>query len=298
MTARRWIRRSLRKLTAALVARGFAVGRDVVRRILRAHGITPKGNVKHLTPRPHPERDRQFRYVVGQRRRAAHAGLPVISVDSKKRELVGPFKQAGRVWCARAPEVYTHDFRGDAVGLALPYGVYDVTRNAGYVAVSDSADTPDAAVAAITRWWRDHGRRHYPGATALLILADGGGSNGWQPRRWKQQLQVRLADVYRLTVTVCHYPPGASKWNPIEHRLFSQISQTWAGTPLTSFDVLLDGIRATTTATGLRVHARRVTRRFVRARAVSDAEMATLALAHHDVCPKWNYTIRPRTNGN
>jgi hypothetical protein len=297
MTARRWIRRSLRKLTAALAARGFAVGRDVVRRILRAHDITPKGNVKHLTPQPHPDRDRQFRYVVRQWRRFARAGLPVISVDSKKRELVGRFRQAGRVWCTRAPEVYTHDFREDAVGLALPYGVYDVARNTGYVAVSDSADTPDAAVAAVAWWWRAYGRRHYPTATALLILADGGGSNGWQPRRWKQQLQVRVANVYGLTVTVCHYPPGASKWNPIEHRLFSQISQTWAGTPLTSFEVLLDGVRATTTAAGLRVHARRVTRRFTRARVVSDAEMASLALTRHDVCPKWNYTIRPHKSG-
>jgi hypothetical protein len=231
------------------------------------------------------------------RRRFEAAGLPVISVDTKKKELIGPFKNAGRIWCATAPAVNTHDFPTDADAKAVPYGIYDPQHNRGYVYVGSSHDTPDFAVTAIVRWWRQFGRRAYPSASHLLILADSGGSNGCHPRRWKQQLQRRLVDAFALTVTVCHFPRGASKWNPIEHRLFSQISQTWAGTPLTSLDLAVHFIERTTTTTGLTVYATRLDGNFPTKLFVTDEEMVTLSIEHHKTCPRWNYTIRPRSNG-
>lgn len=292
-----WIRRSLTKLQRALARRGFHVGRRVVRRLLRRHNIRARSNVKHLTPREHAERDRQFRYIQAVRRRFDAAGDPVISVDTKKKELIGRFKNAGRIYSATAPEVNTHDFPGDADAKAVPYGIYDPHANDGVVYVGLSGNTPDFAVAAIRRWWQQVGRRRYPDRRRLLILADSGGSNGYRARRWKQQLQVRLADPFRLELTVCHYPTGASKWNPIEHRLFSQISQTWAGTPLTSVAVVLDAIRKTTTTTGLRARAQILPGVYQRGCRVTDEEMASLHIKKHRACPRWNYTIKPRLIG-
>lgn len=291
---RRWIRRSIRKLERALARRGYRLGRTSIRRVLRAHDIRPLATVKHLTPRPHPDRDRQFRHLMVTRRRFERAGDPVISVDTKKKELIGRFQRAGRAWHRRAPEAYSHDFPNDALAKAVPYGVYDVAANHGAVYVGISGDTPDFAVTAIVRWWRTLGRRRYPTARRLLIVADGGGSNSYRARRWKTQMQRRLVDPYGLTVTVCHYPPGASKWNPIEHRLFSQISQTWAGLSLTSLDLMLHAIRATTTATGLRVTATQVSGSFPRNLPTTVAEWATLRIHRHKTCPLWNYTLRPQ----
>src|SRR5258708_28819171 len=187
-----------------------------------------------------------------------------------------------------------HDFPSEAIGKAVPYGIYDEQANQGQVYVGQSSDTSEFAVDNIVRWWSEVGQLRYPDATDLLILADGGGSNGYRPRRFKQQLQVKLADPFGLIVTLAHYPPGASKWNPIEHRLFSQISATWAGTPLTSFDLVLDGIRRTTTLTGLTVQATLIETLYEKGLTVSDHEMATLALETHATYPHWNYTIYPR----
>jgi len=292
-----WVRRSLTKLQRALAHRGLRVGRRVVRRVLRRHNIRARSNVKHLTPREHAERDRQFRYIQVVRRQFDAAGDPVISVDTKKKELIGRFKNAGRIYSATAPEVNTHDFPGDADAKAVPYGIYDPRANDGVVYVGLSGNTPDFAVAAIRRWWQRVGRRRYPVRHRLLLLADSGGSNGYRARRWKQQLQVRLADPFGLELTVCHYPTGASKWNPIEHRLFSQISQTWAGTPLTSVAVVLDAIRKTTTTTGLRVRAQVLPGVYRRGCRVTDEEMASLHIEKHKTCPRWNYTIKPRLIG-
>jgi Rhodopirellula transposase DDE domain len=289
-----WVRRSLAKLQRALAHRGLRVGILVVRRLLRRHNIHARSSVKHLTPREHPSRDRQFRYITTMRRQFEAACDPIISVDTKKKELIGRFKNAGRIYGVLPPEVNTHDFPGDAEGKAVPYGVFDTRANDGVVYVGVSGNTPDFAVAAIRRWWQQVGRRRYPGCHRLLILADGGGSNGYRARRWKQQLQVRVADPYRLEITVCHYPTGASKWNPIEHRLFSQISQTWAGTPLTSMAVVLDAIRHTTTRTGLRVRAQVLPGVYARGCKVTDAEMTALSIKNHETCPKWNYTVKPR----
>ncbi len=255
MTGQCWVRRSLAKIRQALGQQGIWLATGTIRRLLHKHDIRPKGNVKRLEGTPHPERDKQFSYLQQQRQAFEQLEQPIISVDTKKKELIGDFGRAGQVWCAQAPAVNVHDFPSDAVGKAVPYGIYDERANSGYVFVGQSADTPAFAVDNIVAWWSTVGQRCYPQATDLLILADAGGSNGYRARAFKQQLQLKLADAFGLIVTVAHFPPGASKWNPIEHRLFSQISTTWAGTPLTSFDLVLDGIRRTTTMTGLTVQA-------------------------------------------
>ncbi len=280
-----------------MAKQGFELGRETIRRLLKKHKIRPKANRKRLTPKDHPDRDRQFGYIQQQRQLFEAAGWPRISVDTKNKELIGPFKQAGATWSAQATDVYMHDFPSDALARAAPYGIYDLSRNHGYMQVGQSADTPEFAVDAIVAWWRDLGQRHYRTAPELLILADGGGSNGYRSRNWKRQLQVELVDAFGLSVTVCHYPSGASKWNPIEHRLFSEITKTWAGTPLSSFEVMLACLEETTTETGLTVEAHLVERDYAKGIRVSDEEMAALAVERHAMCPQWNYTIRPRQNG-
>ncbi len=294
----RWLRQSLSKIQEELAERmEISVSRETIRRLLHKEKIRPRSNVKRLHPKPHPDRDKQFRYLQAQKEAFQQAGWPVISVDTKKKELIGPFYQRGQQWRQEAVAVNTHDFPSYAEGRAVPYGIYDIQNNLGYVAVGQSADTPEFAVEAILWWWQEFGQERYPEAPELLILADGGGSNGYRSRRWKQQLQERFADQFGLTVTVCHYPPGASKWNPIEHRLFSQISRTWAGTPLTSFEVLVDAVRTTTTQTGLCVKATMVEKTYEKGLSVTDKEMASLLIEKHATCPAWNYTIRPRKKG-
>ncbi len=268
---------------------------ETIRRLLNQQNIRPKSNVKRRHPKPHPDRDQQFQYLSSQRNAFLRAGWPCISVDSKQKELIGLFYNRGTQWCEEAQSVNTHDFPSYAEGHAKPYGIYDVAHNQGYVAVGKSADTPEFAVDAIAWWWLQFGFRRFPDVPELLILADAGGSNGYRPRRWKQQLQVKLADTFGLAVTVCHYPTGASKWNPIEHRLFSQISKTWAGTPLTSYDILLDGLRSTRTETGLCVQATSFDTICQKGLSVTDTEMKLLMIQKHDTCPNWNYTIRPRS---
>jgi len=274
---------------------GIRLATVTIRRLLRKHKIRPKSNVKHLKANPHPQRDTQFSYIQRERQVFEQLNQPMISVDTKNKELIGDFQQSGQVWCEQAPEVNMHDFPSDALGKAVPYGIYDEHANQGHVYVGQSADTPEFAVDNIVRWWSEVGQLRYPQATDLLILDDGGGSNGYRARRFKHQLQVKLADPFNLIITLAHFPPGASKWNPIEHRLFSQISNTWAGTPLTSFDLLLDGIRRTTTTTGLTVHATLIETIYQKGLTVSDTEMDALAIKPHSTCPHWNYTIYPRT---
>lgn len=223
---------------------------------------------------------------------------PIISVDTKKKELVGRFYNPGQVWCEESSAVSIYDFPSTALGKAVPYGIYDVTANDAHVYVGQSADTPQFAVDAIARWWTTTGGMRYPDAPAVLILADGGGSNGYRPRLWKQQLQVKLADAFGLAVTVAHYPTGASKWNPIEHRVFSQISRSWAGIPLTSWQVVLEGIRRTRTKTGLQVQASLIEEVYQTGIKVSNKDMAALSLEHHPICPQWNYSISPRKRGS
>lgn len=291
----RWVRQSLAKIRQALYEqKEKRLCRETIRRLLNKEKIRPKSNVKRLHPKPHPDRDKQFRYLLSQRDAFLKAGWPCISVDAKNKELIGLFYNRGTQWTKTAQAVNTHDFPSYAEGQARPYGIYDLAQNAGYVAVGKSADTPEFAVDAIEWWWQNFGAALYREAPELLLLADAGGSNGCRPRRWKEQLQIKIADAFGIAVTVCHYPTGASKWNPIEHRLFSQISRTWAGTPLTSYDVLLDGLRQTTTTTGLTVQATSFDKIYEKGLSVTDTEMKLLMIQKHDICPIWNYTIRPR----
>jgi hypothetical protein len=296
MSDQKWVRASLRHLSGQLGEAGHPASPPTVRRLLAAREYRLHANTKQLeSSAAHPDRDRQFEYIGERRREFGAAGLPLLSVDAKKKELIGRFKNDGRVWGLAAEAVNVHDFRTDALGRAVPYGLYDLTRNRGTVYVGQSADTPRFAVDLLSRWWIEEGRAAYPEASELLILADSGGSNSARSRVWKQQLQEQLCDRHGLAVTVCHYPTGCSKWNPIEHRLFGPISQNWAGHPLATWDVMLGYLRGTTTETGLTVRAALHDATYQTGESVSDAEMATLNLTRHDVCPTWNYTLRPRS---
>jgi hypothetical protein len=296
MSEQKWVRASLRSLSRQLGEVGHPASPPTVRRLLDDRGYRLHANTKQLeASAAHPDRDEQFGYLTEQRQAFGAAGLPRISVDTKKKELIGPFKNAGRVWSQEPEAVNVHDFRTDALGRAVPYGIYDLTANQGTVYVGQSADTPRFAVDMVARWWVDEGHAAYPEARELLILADSGGSNSARSRVWKQQLQEQLCDRHGLTVTVCHYPTGCSKWNPIEHRLFGPISQTWAGHPLTTWDTMLAYLRGTTSQTGLTVRAALHDATYQTGESVSDAVMATLNLTRHDVCPSWNYTLRPRS---
>jgi len=294
MSGDQFVRRSLRNLSDELAALGHQACPTTVAGLLRELGYNLRVNVKRLTGPPHPDRDRQFRYLDGLIEQFRAAGLPILSVDAKKKELVGNFANDGRAWVPADDEVNAHDFRSDALCRAVPYGLFDVLANKGHVVVGTSSDTPAFAADAVERWWVRCGCKRYRGAEGLLILADSGGSNGCRPRLWKLRLQG-LADWYGLEVTVCHYPRGASKWNPVEHRLFSQISRNWAGVPLRTPERVLSLLRGTRTSSGLTVTAEWREQRYQRGVVVADATMAQLNIEHHDTCPRWNYTIRPRT---
>ena len=291
----KWVRSSLRELSRRLSQIGHAASPPTVSRLLKNLDYSSKANVKKEAGKDHPDRDEQFGYIQTQKQAFQDAGLPMISVDTKKKELIGNFKNPGQVWCKEAEVVNVHDFPQDAVGRAVPYGIYELNSNRGSVYVGASADTPQFAVDVITRWWQDEGETSYPHAEQLLILADGGGSNSYRSRVWKRQLQDQLSDKFGLKVTVCHYPTGCSKWNPIEHRLFSHISLNWVGKPLRTFDTMLAYIRGTKTTTGLTVKASLAEGIYEKGQQVSDAEMKTLNLERHEICPNWNYTLRPRS---
>jgi len=294
MGGQKWVRRSLSQLRTALQGQRYSISRTTISRLLKKLGYSLKANRKRFTGPPHPDRDRQFRYIERVKKLFLAAGHPVVSVDAKKKELIGNFKNPGRNWCRQADEVNAHDFRQDAIARAVPYGIYDLTHNLGYVYVGTSAETSAFAVDAIGMWWQDQDRPTFPDESKLLILSDAGGSDGCRFRLWKKQLQERLADRLGIEVMVCHYPTGASKWNPIEHRLFSYISLNWAGKPLRSIEVMLGYIRDTTTKTGLKVKACLVDREYKKGVKVSDKEMAALNLVQRSICPNWNYLIRPR----
>ena len=294
MSEQKWQRSSLRHLSTRLSGQGHPVSHTTVGRLLEDLDYSLKANVKRLAGKAHPDRDQQFEYIQQQIQAFLAAGWPIISVDTKKKELVGNFKNAGRAWCQVADLVNDHDFEHDALGKAVPYGLYVLNHNLGYGYVGTSADTPQFAVDQIATWWPTEGQRLFPGAPAPLSLADAGGSNGCRPRLWKVQLQAQLADPLGWEVTVCHYPTGASKWNPIEHRLFGPISINWAAQPLRTFDTMLACIRGTVTTTGLRVKAFLVEQVYEKGHTASKEIMRSLNLQPHAVCPRWNYTIKPR----
>jgi Rhodopirellula transposase DDE domain len=295
MSEQRWVRSSLRRLSKSLKIEGYPASAGVVRRLLKNMGFSPKANKRKHGRHGCPERDTQFKHIASTREQFVAAGLPVISVDTKKKELIGEFRNPGWTWRRQSEEVHEHDFPDSAECRAVPLGIYDIAKNAGYVYVGVSNDTPEFAACCIAEWWKKEGSRLYTAATKLLILADGGGCNGCRARAWKLNLQEKISDALGLTVTVCHYPTGCSKWNPVEHRLFSYISMNWAGKPLKTLGIMLGYIRGTTTEKGLTVKAFLDEGFYKRAQKVSRDEMARLKLTNEDVCPQWNYTIRPRT---
>jgi hypothetical protein len=289
-----WTSRSLRNLAEALQAMGHRIGHNVVANLLREIGYSLQANRKTREGIHTPDRDAQFQYINSQVEAALAAAQPAISVDTKKKELVGDFKNAGRELRLKGdPEpVRVHDFKIPELGRAVPYGVYDIAGNAGWVSVGIDHDTASFAVNAIRRWWQSMGRARYAGARSLLITADCGGSNGARVRLWKHELQA-LADELGLTITVCHLPPGTSKWNKVEHRLFSFITQNWRGKPLVSYQTIVQLIAATTTRTGLNVKSEIDTRTYPAGIKVTDSDMAAININPHEFHGEWNYTIQP-----
>ncbi len=294
MSPLRWTGKSTRQLAAALTAQGHPVSASVVRGLLHEADYSLQAPAKVAEGGHHPDRDAQFRYLNDHLKLFLEHGWPVISVDTKKKELVGRYKNGGREWQPQGePEpVRDHDFPDPVLGKAIPYGIYDVGRNAGWVTVGQDHDTASFAVASLLRWWEVVGRPAYPQATRLLISADGGGSNGYRLRLWKVELQ-RFATTTGLTVTVCHLPPGTSKWHKIEHRLVAHISLNWRGRPLVSHEVIVKLIGATTTRTGLTVQAERDLGTYPTKVQVSDEELAAVQLTPHAFHGEWNYTIAP-----
>ena len=292
----RWTIRSTRVLAAELTADGHPISHETVAQLLRNMDYSLQANRKTQEGADHPDRDARFQFINAAVGAALRAKRPVISVDTKKKELLGNYRNAGRQWRkAKTPEkVAVHDFPSPSVPRAYPYGIYDVGRNTGFVNVGTDHDTGAFAVASIRGWWRAEGQRLYPDARSLLITADGGGSNGYRLRQWKMRLQA-LADDARLTIRVCHFPPGTSKWNKVEHRLFSFISSNWRGEPLRDYETIVRLIARTTTAKGLTVTCRLDRRRYPVGHKVSDAEIATVHLTPDVFHGEWNYAIRPRT---
>jgi hypothetical protein len=291
----RWTCKSVRKLAEELQQEGHPVSYQTVAELLHAMDYSLQANRKTLEGSQHADRDQQFQYINRKAQQYLRQGQPVISVDTKKKELVGDFKNGGRELRPKGqPEaVRVHDFQIPALGKVAPYGVYDVGRNLGWVSVGVDHDTATFAVESIRRWWRSMGQASYPGAQRLLITADSGGSNGARVRLWKWELQ-KLADETGLHIAVCHFPPGTSKWNKIEHRLFSFISQNWRGKPLVSHEVIINLIAATTTKTGLRVSSELDPNRYPRGVKISDRQMKEVKLRRARFHGEWNYAVLPR----
>jgi len=291
----RWTAKSTGNLADALVAMGHTISADTVGRLLKAMGYTLQATRKTREGSDHPDRDAQFVYLSQQVAEHLAAGEPVISVDAKKKELVGRKANNGREWQPKGSpvEVDTHDFPDPEIGKAIPYGVYDVAANQAWVSVGDDHDTSSFAVATIRRWWQMMGANAYPDATRLLITADSGGSNSYRTRLWKIEL-ARLAEQTGMTITVCHFPPGTSKWNKIEHRLFSAISANWRGRPLESHQVVVNLIGATTTRTGLKVNAELDQGYYPLGVKIPRSQMADLPVTAHDFHGEWNYTLAPQ----
>ena len=295
----RWTSKATRTIAEDLSRRGHPIGAVTVGRCLADMGYSLQANRKTKEGRQHEDRDAQFRYIARRVKTLLKSGDPVISVDTKKKELVGPFRNKGRSWREKGKpaEVNVHDFPTLARGKAIPYGAYDIARNRAVVNVGISHDTAEFAVESIRRWWRLDGRKGYGDAQRLLICADSGGSNGARLKAWKVEIQ-KLADEIRLPITVCHYPPGTSKWNKIEHRLFSFISLNWRGRPLVNYETIVNLIGATRTRTGLRVKALLDTNEYAVGLKADPVEVAGLSLKRHQFHPDWNYTLTPRATPN
>ena len=309
MTGLLWTRKTREKIADELSKEGFEIGKTTVGKILKKMNYSLKSNGKKvsnggkkLSKEESEKRNEQFCYIAKIRDKFNKFGLPIISVDGKKKELIGNFKNFGTRFKRLADVVNDHDFINYAIGKAFPFGLFDPNWQEGYVYVGQSlwdaetkgftsSETPEFAAENILRWWRDYGIKRYPDAGEILILADAGGSNSCRARMWKARLQELLCEQYGLEVTVCHFPSGASKWNLIEHRLFSEITKNWRGTPLTSFEIVLKYIRTTSTKTGLKVYSRLVTKVYEKGKSVPDEIYKNIKLESHNIIPEWNYTL-------
>ncbi len=295
MSPLRWTSKSTAKLAEELCQRGFAISSRTVGRLLHEQDYSLQSNRKTQEGTSHPDRDAQFQHISQQTQAFQQRGAPVVSVDTKKKELVGDFKNGGREWQPKGtPEqVRVHDFPDKELGKAIPYGVYDVTSNQGWVSVGTDHDTAEFAMETIRRWWLQMGSKSYPGAREVLILADGGGSNGSRTKLWKMALQ-KLADETGIAISVCHFPPGTSKWNKIEHRMFCHITENWRGKPLVSHEVIVNLIGNTTTPKGLRIRAELDRQTYPTGIKIADADLAELMIEKSEFHGEWNYRISPR----
>ncbi len=298
VTGCRWTRKTTRKIANELKQARIQVSAKTVGKLLKQMKFSLRINLKCLEsrlskPQDPRQRDQQFVYIRSQMRRYQASRMPVISVDTKSRELIGPFNQPGRRWSGEPIKVFDHDFPSDSNGIAIPYGIYDPFRNEGFVGIGKSRDTSEFAVDTISTWWLQVGRRHYPHANTLLILADCGGSNGYRTRLWKYQLHHAFCNRFGIKVKVCHYPPGSSKWNPIEHRMFSFISMNWAAQPLTDYETVLNYISSTETDTGLKIKAQLINKEYLKGLKISEEQMRELSLKRHTLRPNWNYSSCP-----
>ena len=290
----RWTHKSTRKLAQAMRRQGFPISANTVARLLKAQKFSLRTNRKRLARTHEPERDRQFRYIAFLRRRHEKQGNPAISIDAKKKELVGRFKNPGRTWRRAAQDVWDHDFPSLAEGRAIPFGIYDRQWNSGFVVVGTTHETADFAGDALSTWWSREGRWRYPEAKHWFVVADCGGANSVRTWGWKCALQ-QVADRWRLAITVAHYPPGASKWNPIEHRLFSQISANWQGEPLRDYETVLRFIDNTKDEGGLTCRAVLNAEHYPTKVKVGEEQKQSIRIKRSRVLPQWNYTIHPRT---
>jgi len=296
MTLRRWSRKSIHRVSTEIRAKNISISANTASRLLKELHYSLKSNRKAIAETQHPDRDLQFEMIRQARAQFEQAGWPNISVDTKKKESVGNFKNSGKTWCQDAQDVYTHDFRSQALGIVNPYGIYEPVFNKGVVVVGTAYDTPQFAVESIELWLTHIGFKRYSRLGKLLILCDAGGSNNYRARAWKYYLYHSICQKYGIEITVRHYPTGASKWNPVEHRLFSFISLNWAGVPLRSHDIILNYIRGTTTKTGLQVEAILNQKQYEKGIKISDQQMKEISIKHHDILPQWNYQIMPKTN--
>lgn len=289
----RWSRRSTYNLSEELKEYDISVSPSSVGKILKIGNFSLRVNRKCVSETHHPDRNRQFEIISETRKRFEDKSQPIISIDSKKKELIGNFKNSGKTWRKNYDKVYDHDFRSQAIGIAAPYGIFEPVYNLGTVVVGNSYDTPEFAVNCIDLWFNTFAQKRYQNVKELLILCDGGGSNGSRSRLWKYYLHQKICKKYGIGIRVCHYPTGASKWNPVEHRLFGPITNNWQGRPLRSFEIALECIRSTSTKKGLRVEAVLNDKEYQKGNKASDSQMKTINLMRNDELPQWNYSLIP-----
>lgn len=293
MSSKKWTRKSTYTISSEIRANNISICPNTTAKLLKEMGYSLKSNRKEIAETNHPARNQQFEIISQMKKRFEKSGQPIISVDTKKKELVGNFKNSGKTWCIESEKVYNHDFQSNALGIANPYGIYEPITNTGTVVVGTSYNTPEFSVESIVLWLKNFGLKHYPKMNKLLIFCDSGGSNSCRSNIWKYNIYKKICNPFSITVTICHYPTGASKWNPIEHRLFSFISMNWSGIPLRSYNIVLKYIQNTTTKEGLKVNAILHKTKYEKNIKISKNQLNEIKIKRHNVLPLWNYSICP-----